>query len=578
MRPDVLRRIVTTSVLVLAGGVPAFAQTGTLKLNVTPKQAYVFVDDKAISEASKHHSLTLGAGEHKVELVNYGYQPVTRTVAVEAGKTTELSVNLEAVASKVSGPFGAITIEGADRDAVLLNGKTPDFFVGHGDEFNHDWWWKQELVVPPGTYQLTIQSGDKDVWSGDLDVPANHRVVVDASKGVRKTVPWTRGQKLSSVPRFSAGTASATVAVAKPTAELSVAAAQLNCGDASELKWTSSDAPQVEITPLGALPGSGEQAIQPKQTTEYDLTAKGPGGTATASATVNVNSAIQANLQLSPAEIQYKRVGDKVVEDSVTALNWTTTNASSVSIDSLGTVDPSGIHSLTVVPQKNDFGPVDEKVNYTLTASNDCGGVATQTVALHIVGSIEPGALAMRSVYFETDRPGKGNSEAALLPTEKQTLETIAADFKKYLTYKPDATLTLSGYADRRGPATYNQLLSERRAALAKRFLVELGVPEANIEIHAFGNEQNLTADDVTRLLDQDNDLGVEARQKVIRKLSNIVLAYNRRVDFTLSSTGQESARVYPFNTDDFSRLVDRNAPKKSRGVELAAETEKMGN
>jgi len=249
-----------------------------------------------------------------------------------------------------------------------------------------------------------------------------------------------------------------------------------------------------------------------------------------------------------------------------------------VSIDPLGTVDPSGTRSLTVAPQKNHFGPVDEKVSYTLTASNGCGGAATQTVALHIVGSIEPGALAMRSVYFETDRPGKGNSEVALLPTERQTLETIAAEFKKYLTYKPDATLTLSGYADRRGPATYNQLLSERRAALAKRFLVDQGVPEANIETQAFGKEKSLTADDVQRLLDQDNDLGVEVRQKVIRKLSNIVLAYNRRVDFTLSSTGQESARVYPFNGDDFSRLVDRNAPRKPRGVELAAETEKMGN
>ena len=162
-------------------------------------------------------------------------------------------MSLEAIASKVSGSFGGMTIQGADRDAVLLNGKTPDFFVGHSDEFNHDWWWKQEMVVPTGTSQLTIQSGDKDVWSGEVNVPANQRVVVDASKGVRKNVPWTPGQKLGSVPRFSVGTASATVAVAKPTAVLSVSPPQLNCGDASELKWTSSDAPQVEITPSGQL-------------------------------------------------------------------------------------------------------------------------------------------------------------------------------------------------------------------------------------------------------------------------------------------------------------------------------------
>jgi hypothetical protein len=79
-----------------------------------------------------------------------------------------------------------MTIEGADRAAVLLNGKTPDFFVGHGDEFDHEWWWKQELVVPPGTYQVTILGGDQDLWSGPVDVAANQRVVVKVPKGVRK--------------------------------------------------------------------------------------------------------------------------------------------------------------------------------------------------------------------------------------------------------------------------------------------------------------------------------------------------------------------------------------------------------
>ena len=38
----------------LAGGISGFAQNGKLKLHVTPKQAYVFLDGRAISEASKH--------------------------------------------------------------------------------------------------------------------------------------------------------------------------------------------------------------------------------------------------------------------------------------------------------------------------------------------------------------------------------------------------------------------------------------------------------------------------------------------------------------------------------------------
>jgi len=572
-------RIVATALFFLAGAISVFAQDGKLNLHVTPKQAYIFVDGRAISEASKHRSLSLNPGEHKIELANYGYESVTHNVTITPGKTTNLEVALQPVGTKVFGPFGAIAIEKADRDAVLLNGKTPDFFVGHGDEFNTDFlWWKQELVVPPGAYQVTVLGGDKEIWSGSVDVPSNQRVIIDVPKGVKKTVPWKRGEKLSSVPRFTAGVASATVAIARPTAELSTTAAQLNCGDSSHLKWTSSDAPKVEISPVGSVAVSGEQSVTPTQTTTYDLTAVGPGGSVSSNVTVNVNSAVQADVTLSPTEVQYKRVGDKIVENGSAELNWTATNASNVSIEPLGSVDASGSHTLTVVPQKSDFGPVDETVNYTLKATNQCGGVETRTVALHLVGSIEPGALSMRSVYFQTDLPGSLKSEAALLPSEKQALQTIAEEFNKYLSFKSDAHLLLTGYADKRGPTAYNQHLSERRAQLAKRFLVEQGVPEANIETQAFGNQNNLTADQVKQLLDQDTDISAEVRGKIVKRMGNIVLAYNRRVDFTLSSTGQESAQAYPFNTGDFAKLADRNGPGKPPLLETAAQRERMGN
>lgn len=573
--------VLSTVLLVWAGGMSSFAQDGKLNIHVTPKQAYVFLDGRAISEASKHHSFSLTAGDHKIQLANYGYEPESRTVTITAGKTSDLNVTLKAVGATVSGPFGAMTIEGPPRNAVLLNGKTPEYFVGHVDEFDNDlWWWKQELVVPPGTYQVTILGGDKEVWSGPVDVPANQRVVVDIPKGVRKTVPWPRGEKLSAIPRFTVGTASATVAVAQPTAELSTTTAQINCGAASQLKWTSSDAPRVEISPVGSVAASGEQAIQPKQTTTYTLTASGPGGTATSTATVNLNNSIQASLGLSPAQVRYRRVGEKIVEQSSAALNWTATNASTVSIDALGTVDSNGSRTLPVVPRKSDPGSVDETVVYTLTAANGCGGSETKTATLHIVGSIEQPEvkLSMRSVYFPTDRPRALKSEAALLPSEKDTLKTIADAFKQYLSVKRDARLVLSGHADRRGPEAYNKPLSERRAEIAKRFLIEQGIPEANLETQAFGKEQNLTTDEVKQLLDHDADLSSEDRQKALQKLPTIVLAYNRRVDLTLTPAGQESARLYPFKTEDFARLVDRNGPKKEGGVELAAKKERIHN
>ena len=573
--------LLTASALLFAlGSTLASAQSGKLNLRVTPKQAYVFVDDRAISEASKHPSLNLSVGEHKIEVVNYGYAPVTRTVNIEAGKTANLEVSLQAVGDKVSAQFGAISIKGADRDAVLLNGKTPDFFVGHGDEFNTDFlWWKQELVVPPGTYELTIKGKDKgEDWSGSVNVSKDERTIVEIPTGVKRVVPWHRGENLTMVPRFSVGVASATVAVANPTASLEASTAQLNCGDASQLKWTSSDAPQVEISPVGTVAASGEQSVQPKQTTTYALKAVGPGGSADSSVTVNVNTAVEADLKLSTSVIQYKRVGDKVIEDDSAALSWSARNTSTVAIDSLGGVENSGTRNLTVAPQKTDPGPVDETVSYTLRASNDCGGTQTETVALRIVGSIEPGALSMRSVFFPTDRPRSAGAETALLPRERETLKTVAEEFKKYLAYKSDAHLVLSGHADRRGPESYNRLLSQRRAELAKHFLVEQGVPVENIEAQAFGKDDNLTTDKVKQLLEEDSGLNAETRQTVMNKLGDLVLAYNRRVDLTLNATGQESAQTYPINADDFASLVDRNGPKKSNGVELAAEKARIGN
>ena len=54
-------------------------------------------------------------------------------------------------------------------------------------------------------------------------------------------------------------------------------------------------------------------------------------------------------------------------------------------------------------------------------------------------------------------------------------------------------------------------------------------------------------------------------------------LAFNRRVDITMTPTGQESAVDYPVESQDFAQLFDRGGPmpSKATGVEPAAEREK---
>jgi hypothetical protein len=74
------------------------------------------------------------------------------------------------------------------------------------------------------------------------------------------------------------------------------------------------------------------------------------------------------------------------------------------------------------------------------------------------------------------------------------------------------------------------------------------------------GKDQELTADQVKELVDQNPDLSTAGREKVLRDLSVIVLAQNRRVDVTLSTTGQQSVRLYPFNAADAMTLLDEKA------------------
>ena len=70
--------VLSTVLLVWAGGISALAQDGKLNIHVTPKQAYVFLDGRAMGEASKPHSFSLTAGDHKIQLANYGYEPESR--------------------------------------------------------------------------------------------------------------------------------------------------------------------------------------------------------------------------------------------------------------------------------------------------------------------------------------------------------------------------------------------------------------------------------------------------------------------------------------------------------------------
>jgi outer membrane protein OmpA-like peptidoglycan-associated protein/opacity protein-like surface antigen len=176
--------------------------------------------------------------------------------------------------------------------------------------------------------------------------------------------------------------------------------------------------------------------------------------------------------------------------------------------------------------------------------------------------------LALHSVFFQTDVPRIAKPDAGLLTSQEATLTTLAADFTRYLTFKPDAQLTLTGHADVRGSVEYNKALSERRVVRTKQFLVQQGVPEAKIETVDLGKEDNLTADQVKALISENPDLDQAQREKVLNKLGVIVWAQNRRVDITLKNAGdksEHSVRLYPFNATDALTLLDEKNLKPSK-------------
>ncbi len=218
-------------------------------------------------------------------------------------------------------------------------------------------------------------------------------------------------------------------------------------------------------------------------------------------------------------------------------------------------------------------------VGITCTVSDDKGQTATAntsvTIAVPYVAPVESPEvkqletrLALHSVFFPTDQPKIGNPTGGLVASQEGTLTTLASNFKRYLTFKPDAHLTLSGHTDVRGSVEYNQALSERRVARTKQFLVEQGVPEASIETRGLGKEEELSADQVKELVEQNPELSDAERGKVLHELGVIVLAQNRRVDVTLSTTGQQSVRLYPFNAADSLTLLDeRNLTSRKKAA-----------
>ena len=164
-----------------------------------------------------------------------------------------------------------------------------------------------------------------------------------------------------------------------------------------------------------------------------------------------------------------------------TTLTWSTQNATDVTIDQIGKVDPSGTRQMTP----------SESTTYRLIAKNDSG---TQEATARVTVNAPPPppatnqgneteaqlfASSMQDVYFDYDS----------YDITQQYQRVLQAD-AQFLQQHSNITFTIEGHCDERGSTEYNLALGDNRANSTKQALVSLGIPANRIRTISYGKEK----------------------------------------------------------------------------------------
>jgi hypothetical protein len=256
--------------------------------------------------------------------------------------------------------------------------------------------------------------------------------------------------------------------------------------------------------------------------------------------------------------VTYHQIGDKVVEQGSAVLRWSTSNGNAVTLQLLK-VSSSGSQSIEATPDQTTTGPINRNVTYRLNVANACGGTATRTATLHIVGSIDPApSVTLASVFYPTNYPDRAHPKVGLLSSQEKELAKAATTFKNHEEYAQPSELMVVGHADVRGPEKYNLALSQRRADLVKQYLVSQGISANDIKVRADGKDRQLDQQQVQKLQKQDPQ---EPPKWMTQRQKATWLAYNRRVDIILEPAGQQSTEAYPNDSPDARILWQRPEP-----------------
>ena len=228
----------------------------------------------------------------------------------------------------------------------------------------------------------TIQLGQSAVltWSAqDADsVSINNGVGTVEPRGTTVVSPFrTTTYTISAVNANGKSETSVTVKVihseTAPLVNITAEPISVHPGEPSVLKWSTVNAYSVIIdNDIGSVPVNYSTTVHPAVTTTYTVSAIGPGGTSTASVTINVMSEPPvANISANPISI-------KPGESSI--IKWSYANAHTVTIQP-GIGDGTQLKSLEVTPKQT--------TTYIITASGP-GGTATARVTVIVSNEYIP--------------------------------------------------------------------------------------------------------------------------------------------------------------------------------------------
>ena len=167
-------------------------------------------------------------------------------------------------------------------------------------------------------------------------------------------------------------------------------------------------------------------------------------------------------------------------------LSWQTTNATDVSIDGIGAVQPNGSQSVS---------PTDS-TTYHLVAKG-AGGTQEATARLTVTQPPPPPPPPpsvsdedlfnqnIKDIYFDYDKYDVRPDQQSSMGADTQ-----------FLGAHTNINITIEGHCDDRGSTEYNIALGDKRASTVKNALVTAGVDANRVKTISYGKEKPFCTED----------------------------------------------------------------------------------